>query len=703
MRWCRLYQCLLISAVVMLRLQSVVSESALNKNTKPLDIRTYYSLHYVSQPLVSPDQTRILYTEYHYDQDQNDEAAMVNMVDIASGTTKTLTPNTVGQNYEAIDWLDDNFIAYAYNGSIYSMPAQEGANGSLVFEPPWPIGTTKLRDKIITFGANVYPSCNLQQTSDRRAEEKSNQTTTAMVFDNLWVRHWDSWMTMRKPNVFSASLVRDDDRWSVGTERNLLAELPTFHDPLIRWYADDYSLDQQGKMAAFVARNPSDNMAAKTNVDIYLVPVDGSKKPKLLTGDFEGVASSPVFSPDGKYLAWLQMETPGYESDINRIFIFDIEAETNRSIARDWDRSPDSLLWSADSNSLFLLAPEHGNTLIFAIDVSSGSRQKLTESGTAIDIALVGQDQLALQYTDQDRPTDLYLLDIGTKKMRQLTDVNAERLKDAYVGAAEEFWFNGARDEKVHGWLVKPPAFDPAKKYPLVYIIHGGPQESFLKTFGFSASDLNLYASAGFIAAVVNFHGSTGYGQNFTDSINGQWGGYPYEDLMKGLDSILEKHKYVDPGRLVAIGGSYGGYMVNWINGHTRRFKALVAYDGEFSTILGWYGSDELWLAEHDMGGTPYDAGSRRTYEKYNPERFARDFSTPTLFFHGGNDFRLGFENSLAPFTLLRRKGIPARLVYFPDEGHLITHKGNEIKYLIETFRWIAEHTKTEIPYDYTV
>ncbi|KAJ1815999.1 dipeptidylpeptidase [Coemansia sp. RSA 2598] len=686
----------------MLGHRPVLSESALNKNTKPLDIRTYYSLHYVGQPLVSPDQTRVLFTEYYYDQEQNDEAAMVNIVDISSGAVKTLTPNAVGQTYEAIDWLDDSFIAYSYNGSIYSMPAQEDASGSLVFEPPWPIGTTKLRDKIIAFGANVYPDCNLQQTSDRRAEEKTNQTTSALVFDNLWVRHWDAWMTMRKPNVFAASLVRDGDRWSVGAERNLMAKLPPFHDPLIRWYADDYAMDKQGKTIAFVVRNPSDNMAAKTNVDIYLVPTDDSKKPMLLTGDSDGVASSPVFSPDGKYLAWLQMETPGYESDINRIYIYDVEAGTNRSVARDWDRSPDLLLWSSDGTSLFALAPDHGNTIVFSIDVSSGSRQQLTNNGTAIDIALAGSDQLVLQYTDQDKSTDLYILDIGTKKLRQLTDVNAEVLKDTYVGAAEDFWFVGARDEKVHGWLVKPPAFDPAKKYPLVYIIHGGPQESFLKTFGFSVSDLNVYASAGLIAAVVNFHGSTGYGQNFTDSIGGQWGGYPYEDLMKGLDHILEKHKYIDPGRLVAMGGSYGGYMVNWINGHTKRFKALVAYDGEFSSVLGWYSTDELWFTEHDMGGTPYDPKSRRMYEKYNPERFANEFSTPTLFFHGGNDFRLGLENSLAPFTLLRRKNIPARLVYFPDEGHLITRKGNEIKYLVETFRWIAEHTNTEIAYEYS-
>ncbi|KAJ2699505.1 dipeptidylpeptidase [Coemansia sp. IMI 203386] len=679
----------------------VLCDPSPDKNTKPLDIRTYYSLHYVGEPLVSPDQTRAMYTEYYYDQDQNTDTALINIIDLSSGSIKKLTPNVVGQSYQAIDWLDDNFIAYAYNGSIYSMPAQEDANASLVFDPPWPIGTTKLRDKSITFGANVYKDCNLQQTADRLLAE-GNRTTLAMVYDNLWVRHWDTWMTERKPQVFVASLVRDDDKWSVGTERNLMNGLNPFEgDPMISWSADDYSVDKQGQNTVFVARAPAQDMAAKTDVDMYLVPTDNTTRPKLLTAAYKGVASSPTFSVDGKYLAWLQMETPGYESDTNRIYVYDIDNQSVRSVASNWDRSPDSLLWSADGKSIYALAPDHGNTLLFAIDVQSGDISRLTSSGSVLAMVLVGQDQLLLQYTDQDKPTDLHLLDVGSGSMHQLTHVNRERLKDTYVGRAEDFWFTGARGDRVHGWLVKPPSFDPEKTYPLVYLIHGGPQECFLKTFGYSMADLNLYASAGFVVAVVNFHGSTGYGQNFTDSVRLQWGGYPYNDLMLGLDHLLATSKYVDSQKIVAMGSSYGGYLVNWINGHTDRFCALVAQDGEFSTTMGWYSTDELWMPEHDMGGTPYDPKSRPIYDRFNPEKFANDFSTPTLFFHGGNDFRLGIEHSLAPFTLLRRKKIAARLVYFPDEGHLITKKGNEIKFLVETFRWISEHTDTEILYDY--
>ncbi|KAJ1722433.1 dipeptidylpeptidase [Coemansia erecta] len=687
------------SLVALFSLSLVYAESALNNNTKPLDIRLFYSLHYAGEPLVSPDQTRIIFTEYYYDQDQNTDTAFVNLVDISTGIVKALTPNVVGESYTAVDWLDDSHIAYTYNGSIYSKPLQENASGSMVFTPPWQAGTISIRDSIITFISSVYPDSNLQQTSDRRAQEKKNATTSAQVYDNLWPRHWDSWMTLRKPNVFSAPLIRDEDKWSVGSEMNLMSQLPVFHDPLIRWYADEYTLDDQGKNVAFVVRNPADDMATKTNVDIYLVPTDNSEKPRLLTDGYDGIAGGPVFSLDGRCLAWLQMETPGYESDIKRIYIYDIETGTSSSIARDWDRSPDSLLWSADGQTLFALVPDQGNVILFAVDVSSGERKQMTTSGTILSIALAGQDRLVFQLTDQDKDTNLYAIDIETKEQRQLTKVNSDILKDVYVGDAEDFWFAGALDEQVHGWLIKPPSFDATKKYPLAYIIHGGPQGSNQKVFGFSIWDSNMYASAGFVTVMVNFHGSTGYGQKFTDSINRQWGGYPYEDLMKGLDYLLEAHSYIDPERMIALGASYGGYMINWLNGHTKRFRAMVAHDGEFNSFDDWYATDELWFPEYDLGGTPYDPKSRKNYEEFSPERFANEFSTPTLFIHGGKDYRLGIENSLGPFTLLRRKGIPARFIYFPDEGHWISKKGNEIKWFTETFRWIAEYTNTTLPY----
>ncbi|KAI9505486.1 Alpha/Beta hydrolase protein [Coemansia spiralis] len=533
----------------------------------------------------------------------------------------------------------------------------------------------------------------------RNESAETKKIDSAQIFDNLWVRHWDEWMTLKKPNVFSVPISNDSNGWVFGEEINLMNGLPVFHDPLIRWSADEYTVDRQGVNVAFVVRNPSDDMAWQTNVDVYIVPIRGNKSPKLLSGSAAGAASGPAFSPDGKYIAWLQMETPAYESDINRIYIHDIASDSTASIARDWELSPLSLLWSSDGKSIYAVVGDKGNNVVYAVDVATGKCQQLTENGSASGLRLLGSDKLVLIHADQDKCSNVHVLDIGTRDMRQLTDVNKDKLKDIYIGPAEDFWFEGARGDKVHGWLVKPLQFDPTKKYPLIYLVHGGPQQYNTHTFSYAQGNPNMYASAGFVTVQVNFHGSASYGQNFTDSIFQQWGGYPYEDLMKGLDYLLQTRSYIDKSRMAAMGASYGGYMMNWFNGHTDRFKALVNHDGMYSTTGFWHSTEELWFPEHDFGGVPYDTKARIHYEQFNPERFAANFSTPTLFIQGGNDFRLTVEQSLAPFTLLRRKGVAARLMYFADENHWITRTGNSVKWYTEVLRWIAEFTNTTLPY----
>ncbi|KAJ2891148.1 dipeptidylpeptidase, partial [Coemansia aciculifera] len=331
----------------------------------------------------------------------------------------------------------------------------------------------------------------------------------------------------------------------------------------------------------------------------------------------------------------------------------------------DWDRSPQSVVWSQDGTKLYAIANDNGNAVVYAVDVASGSRKPLTSTGSVSAVRLLGDKDLALLYSDTNRPMDIYRQSVSSSDnsgLRALTAVHQKTLSGVYIGGAEDFWFTGARGDRVHGWLVKPPNFNPNAKYPLALLIHGGPQQCSTHSFGNTQWNPNMYASAGFIAVQINFHGSSSYGQNFTDSIRQQWGGYPYEDLMKGLDHVINTHAFIDGSRMVALGASYGGYMVNWINGNSNRFKALVSHDGMFSVPAFWYSTEELWFPEHEFGGVPYDPSARPHYEQFNPERFAANFTTPTLFIHGANDFRLTSEQSLAPFTLLRRKGIPARL-----------------------------------------
>ncbi|KAJ2584261.1 dipeptidylpeptidase [Coemansia sp. RSA 1836] len=663
-----------------------------SNSTRPLDIQLFHSLTRIGAPIVSPDATKILFSQTRYIQDDNNSETFISVVDLA-GKVKPLTPAKSGEIYGNPFWFgDDETFGFMHKNKLYRQAIDE-TNATAIYSPVIDISSVNYRPGRIIFMASVYPNMSLAETKGLAAIKKRD---SALAYDNIWVRHWDEWMTLRKPALFSVRL--EDGGEVVSKEINLLRSMPAFHDPLLRWSLDEYTVDREGRNAAFLVRTPEDDQSSKTSVDIYLVPIDGSSEPRLLTKGIEGTSSAPVFSADGQWLAWLQIEEPAYESGRRRIYVGNLVTGRMAPVVQDWDRSPQALVWSQDGTDLYAVVSDNGNNLVYAIDVASGSRKPLTATGSASAVRLLGKD-LVLLHSDTNQPANIHRLNVGSGDLHALTAVNQKALQDVYIGDAEDFWFTGARGDRVHGWLVKPPNFDSSQKYPLAYLIHGGPQQCNTHSFGNTQWNPNMYASAGFIAVQINFHGSSSYGQNFTDSIRQQWGGYPYEDLMKGLDFLLDEHKYIDQDRLVALGASYGGYMVNWINAQTSRFRALVSHDGMFSVPGFWYSTEELWFPEHDFGGVPYDPLVRPHYEQFNPERFAANFTTPTLFIHGANDFRLTADQSLAPFTLLRRKGIPARLLFFPDENHWTTHTANSIRWHTEVFRWISKFTNTTLPY----
>ncbi|KAJ1725949.1 dipeptidylpeptidase [Coemansia biformis] len=322
------------------------------------------------------------------------------------------------------------------------------------------------------------------------------------------------------------------------------------------------------------------------------------------------------------------------------------------------------LLWSTDGARLYALANDRAGGRVFSVDIASGARTALTGSGYVSSIARAGADMLLAVYSNTTASADIYAVETAGAEaaMRQIANVNHDILDSVRLSPAEDFWFTGARGDQVHGWILRPHGFNASRTYPLALHIHGGPQRASTHSFSHGQWNPNMNAAAGFAVVQINFHGSSGYGQNFTDSIRQKWGGYPYEDLMKGLDAVLANHTFVNGRRLVALGGSYGGYMANWLNGNTDRFSALVSHDGQFDMVSSYYTTDELWFVE----------------------RLAGKFRTPTLFIHGANDFRLSLEQSLAPWTLLRRRGIPARLVYFADEGHWASRPGNSVRWYRE-------------------
>ncbi|KAJ2401592.1 dipeptidylpeptidase [Coemansia sp. RSA 2559] len=669
------------------------------QNLKPLDINTFHALNRVGAPVVSPDGKRALFTTSYYNHDLNRSATYLSYIDITSGNITQLTVDKPGVVANNPIWFDEKTFGFLRKGVLYKQDLEPNATASSIFSPPVPISNVAYRagDGIISFIASVYPNATLEESAAlKRAEELRKDS--AQVYDNLWARHWNEWMTLEKPNVFVAPLIKSKDEWKVGKEHNLVAALPHQSDPLTRWSVDDYAISPSGDRVAFTVRAPNQSMAYSTNVKVYLATTNNYSRPRHLTVRINGMASMPTFSSDGRRLAWLQMETPGFESDRNRIYIHTIASRESIAVAYDWDLSPQSLAWAKDDMFIYATTPSKGRNLIYSIETGTGKRRELTSCGSAGGVRPIDGKSLLYIHSSENQSGDIYKLDVGDCRPKRLTNVNSAKLDNVFLSPAEDFWYGGAQGDRVHGWLLRPFGFDSKRKYPMALLIHGGPHQASAQAFSHAQWNPNMYANAGFVTIVINFHGSSSYGQNFTNSIQHKWGDYPYVDLMRGVDYVTSKYGFVDKSRMVAMGGSYGGYMVNWLNGHTDIFKCFVAHDGKFSTVSGFYGTDELWFPEWDLG-KPWEAAGRAILEQNNPERFAASFNTPTLFVHGEKDFRIPITESLSAWTMLRRRGVPARLVYFPDEDHWINRAGNSIRWYTEVLDWITRWTNTTSPY----
>ncbi|KAJ1878284.1 dipeptidylpeptidase, partial [Kickxella alabastrina] len=440
--------------------------------------------------------------------------------------------------------------------------------------------------------------------------------------------------------------------------------------------------------------------AWQTTSYIYLASTDSDSNnksgPALVVNQEAGAgaSSSPAFSADGARLAYLQMLHPAYEADRNRIRVYDIAQNKTISVAEDWDRSPAQLAW-VDAETLAVTYMDHGRSKLATVDVRTGAvTPAVSEHSTGLVRVLDGRRAL-VESSALDSPTDLFDVSLDSGEMHRLTALNADLRARDVLGSPEDVEFVGADNQTIHGFILHPPGFDPERTYPLALVIHGGPQSSFADAWS-SRWNLNVFASAGFVTVALDPQGSTGYGQNFTDAIRNQWGGKPYDSLMLSVDQLLQQRPYVDSQRMAALGASYGGYMINWINGHTDRFRCLVNHDGIFSTVSTYYSTEELYFPETEFEGTPFEEKARANYERWNPERFVAKWRTPTLVVHGEKDYRLTVSEGLSTFTALRRQRVPAKLLYFPDENHWVVKPANSLRWHTEVLEWITRWTEQE-------
>ena len=547
--------------------------------------------------------------------------------------------------------------------------------------------------KSVLLSYAVFTDCNDLACTKERLDGRARDKSTGTVYQKLFVRHWDTWADGRRSQLYISRFGADGNLPAEPTllSRGIDGDVPS------KPFGDDseFSFSPDGNTVYFNVRIAGDSEPWSTNFDVYKVVADGSAAPQNLTEANKAWDAYPVPSPDGKTLYYLAMKTPGFEADRFGIMALDLATGTTHEVDPAWDRSAGSMQISADSKTLFVTADDEGQHPLFAVDASTGEVKKLVDSG-AISAYSIADKRILLARDDLKRPSDLYTANREGKDLKQITHFNADRLKKAKMGDAEFFTFKGWNNETVQGYVVKPVDYKAGHKYPVAFIIHGGPQGAMNNDWSYRWNP-QTYAGQGFAVVTINFHGSTGYGQAFTDSISGDWGSKPLDDLKLGWQAALDKYHFLDGDRACALGASYGGYMTYWIAGvWNKPWKCLVDHDGVFDARMMYYATEELWFEERENGGAQFDVPEN--YEKFNPINHVKDWRVPMLVVHSGNDFRIPLTQGLGAFTALQRQGIPSEFLTFPDENHWVLKPQNSVQWHETVNAWLKKWTSQDAP-----
>lgn len=524
----------------------------------------------------------------------------------------------------------------------------------------------------ILFLSKVYPDCRDDGCNRQRDEQQKQSKVQAKVFDRLLYRHWNAFTEFKRSHLFVQGVSPGATARDITTGDH---DVPPFN----LGGQDMYAISPDAGEVAYTS-NIDEVEATSTNNEIFLVPLSGGEPKKI--SNAAGSDATPVYSPDGNYIAWLSMARGGFEADKARLFIYDRQSGQTRDATEGWDRSASSIAWATDSKTIYFTAEDRGEAPIFALALDWKKPVEIARlHGDELNVGRDGA-QLFFARASIQAPNEIWRLElsgsaaeVAKRAPQPVTRMNEPVLGQIAMQPLESFTFKGAANADIQGFMVKPPGFDASKKYPVKFLIHGGPQGAWGNSWTYRWN-AQLFAAAGnYVVVMINPHGSTGYGQAFTDAVSGDWGGKPYEDLMKGFDHMVKTFPFIDGTRVAAMGASYGGYMVNWILGHTDRFKCMVSHASGFNTEAFWGTTEELWFAEWEFGGPPWK--SRELYRKWSPHLHAEKFKTPTLVVHGQLDYRLDVSQGFDLFTTLQRLKVPSKLLYFPDEGHWVNKPQN--------------------------
>jgi dipeptidyl aminopeptidase/acylaminoacyl peptidase len=658
---------------------------AFAQENRQFTIEELLKVRRVGDPQVSPKGDFVAYTITDINMDANRGVTQIYLVPIGGGEPRQLTKEE--QSSTSPRWSPDGSrLAFVREDQIWTTDASGGALKKITNistgagDPVWsPDGNW------LAFTSEVYPDCKDDACNKQRAEEKAKSKVKAHLADRLLYRHWKSWKDGTRSHVFVVS--------AEGGEAKDLTPGDYDAPPFSLGGPTDYAFAPDSKELAF-ASNHDKVEATSTNADIFMVPVSGGEA-KNITVANHGYDGSPQYSPDGRFIAYRSQATPGFESDRFRLMLYDRKTGQARSLTESLDSWVDEFAFAADSQAIYLAAEARGKEPIYSVSVSGGPVKKIVPEGFNGDIRPTADGKsLVFSRSTMAKPSEIHRASADGSGVSALTNTNDAFLSSFKLQPAEEITWMGAMNTKVSGWVMKPSNFTPNKKWPLVVLIHGGPQGAWNDNWGYRWNP-QIYANAGYVVFMPNPRGSTGYGQQFVNEISGDWGGKAFVDIQNGVAQVATL-QYVDKDRIGAAGASYGGYMINWIEGHNNdprfQYKVLVSHDGVYNLTSMTGATEELWFTDWEFKGTPWS--NPEMYQRWSPHNFAQNFKTPILIITNELDYRVPVTEGLQLFTAVQRMGVESKLLVFPDEGHWVLKPQNSELWHHTVLAWLDKHLK---------
>jgi dipeptidyl aminopeptidase/acylaminoacyl peptidase len=682
----------IVALALLAAVTATAGGAAADDSVRAFSVQDLVRLQRISEPAISPDGKRVAYTLRTTDMEANKGRTGIWLLDTTKRGAAALRLTDLAANSSSPEWSADGKYVYFLSdrsGSLQVWRVSPGDDAVRVTDLPLEVGSFRVSPKAdrVLVSLEVYLDCADIACTKQRLDAAKKSHATGVLYQRIFARHWDTWSDGRRSQLFAMAL--DGRGVASGTALNLTGGLDGDVPSKPFGGREDYAISPDGTQVAFSIRAAATGEPWSTNFDIYLVPASGGTA-RNLTAENPAWDGQPSFSPDGSELAYVATDRPGFESDRFHLVLLDLKSGLKHPLTQNWDRSIASFEWSHDGRTLFAATDHLGQRPLWAIDAKTGIASAITGAGE-VEAFSVGSKKVFYTLSNLANPADLYVVGFAGGKPQQLTHLNQATLVQRKLGDYEQFSFSGWNNENVFGYVVKPAEFKRDQRFPVALLIHGGPQGSMANSWHWRWNAQSI-AGAGYGIVMIDFHGSTGYGQAFTDSISGDWGGKPLEDLKLGLAAALKQFPWLDGDRICALGGSYGGYMINWIAGQwPDRFKCLVSHDGVFDHRSMYYSTEELWFPEWENGGPEYS--NPAAYAKDNPVDFVSKWKTPTLVIQGALDYRIPEAQGLSVFTALQRRGVPSELLFFPNENHWVLKPADSIEWYETVLAWLNRWT----------